>query len=93
MVSPWVGKNLSEVGFKQFSVDTLLNGAPLKFNLDYSKILSKEELVKRQEEEKKAFLNSDGNTANEDYGRYFGYEDGINNYLKLPYNLTIQKNQ
>jgi hypothetical protein len=26
-------------------------------------------------------------------GRYFGYDTGINNYLKLPANLTFQKNQ
>ncbi|WP_161997899.1 hypothetical protein, partial [Escherichia coli] len=26
-------------------------------------------------------------------GRYFGYEEGINNYLKLPFNLTYQRNQ
>lgn len=26
-------------------------------------------------------------------GRYFGYDKGINNYLKLPANLTFQKNQ
>ena len=26
-------------------------------------------------------------------GRYFGYDTGINNYLKLPPNLTFQKNQ
>ena len=30
---------------------------------------------------------------NEDLGRYFGYDDGVNNYLKLPLNLTMQSNQ
>jgi hypothetical protein len=38
-------------------------------------------------------MDSSGKTTNEDLGRYFGYEDGINNYLKLPFNLTYQKNQ
>lgn len=26
-------------------------------------------------------------------GRYFGYENGLNNYLRLAPNLTFQKNQ
>ena len=38
-------------------------------------------------------MSSSGKTKNEDLGRYFGYEDGINNYLKLPANLTYQTNQ
>ena len=38
-------------------------------------------------------LDADGNTKNEDFGRYFGYEKGISNYLKLPLNLTLQLNQ
>jgi hypothetical protein len=38
-------------------------------------------------------MSASGKTTNEDLGRYFGYENGINNYLKLPYNLTMQVNQ
>lgn len=38
-------------------------------------------------------VSQEGNTQNEDFGRYFGYEKGINNYLKLPVNLTLQTNQ
>ena len=38
-------------------------------------------------------MTASGQTQNEDLGRYFGYDTGINNYLKLPANLTFQKNQ
>ena len=38
-------------------------------------------------------LTESWTTTNEDYGRYFGYEKGINNYVKLPWNLTMQLNQ
>ncbi|MFA6090883.1 MAG: hypothetical protein WC774_03855, partial [Candidatus Gracilibacteria bacterium] len=37
--------------------------------------------------------SSSGKSQNEDLGRYFGYDDGVNNYLKLPLNLTMQSNQ
>lgn len=38
-------------------------------------------------------MTGSGKSQNEDMGRYFGYDSGINNYLKLPANLTFQKNQ
>ena len=38
-------------------------------------------------------LSSSWTTSNEDFGRYFGYEKWINNYIKLPWNLTMQINQ
>lgn len=38
-------------------------------------------------------ITSSGQSQNEDLGRYFGYDSGINNYLKLPANLTFQSNQ
>lgn len=93
MLTPWIAKNLAEAKFSTIDVNAILNGNPIGFKVDYTKFLSKEELQKRQEEEQKSFLDANGNTVNEDFGRYFGYEEGINNYIRLPFNLTLQKNQ
>ena len=40
-----------------------------------------------------SMITSSGTSNNEDFSRYFGQEKGLNNYIKLPINLTLQKNQ
>jgi hypothetical protein len=60
--------------------------------MDFNKIGYSEEKKKKEDAEAQATTNS-GTTQNEDLGRYFGYEGGLNNYMKLPANLTFQKNQ
>jgi len=92
-VSPWVIKNLSESGLQGNIVGSILNGKGDTFTVDYTKIYSKEELMKIENESSIEGTSASGKTTNEDLGRYFGYEDGANNYLKLPLNLTMQSNQ
>ncbi|MDD2486829.1 MAG: hypothetical protein PHS92_00455 [Candidatus Gracilibacteria bacterium] len=91
-VSPWLIKNSIE-SYPDINIGSILNGK-IKLNYgDYSKIYSSEELLKINQKNVFQATTSSGKTQNEDLGRYFGYEDGINNYLKLPYNLTMQRNQ
>jgi hypothetical protein len=95
-LSPWVMKHISEVSVAEspMSIGTLVSGASQRFLPDYSLIYDTERL-----EEKKSQalltrgLSESGTTVNADFWRYFGYEQGINNYLKLPYNLSFQVNQ
>jgi len=92
-VSPWVVKNLSEAGLQGNIVGSILNGKGDTLAIDYTKIYSKEELAKIENRSSIEGTSASGKTTNEDLGRYFGYEDGANNYLKLPLNLTMQSNQ
>lgn len=75
------------------SMSALLGGHINSFMPDYTKIMSAEKLDEITEKQRKNSISEDGKTQNEDLGRYLGYEAGINNYLKLPVNLTLQKNQ
>ncbi|MDD3302043.1 MAG: hypothetical protein PHN31_00680 [Candidatus Gracilibacteria bacterium] len=91
---PRLGKNVSESGLSRLSVGTLIGGKSIIYNADYSKIYSSDELKKIQDKiNKRTSLDANGQAANADMGRYFGYEKGINNYLKLPYSLSMQTNQ
>jgi hypothetical protein len=60
---------------------------------NYSAIYSSDEYKQKREEQQSASITNDGKSQNEDFSRYFGQEAGLNNYLKLPANLTFQKNQ
>ena len=71
----------------------LIWGDAKSFAPDFTKILSKEQLDEIAEAGKQNSISKDGKTLNEDLGRYFGYETGLNNFLKLPVNLTLQTNQ
>ena len=55
--------------------------------------MTKEEYKKRADGIKNMSLDENGESKNEDLERYLGYEEGINKYLRLPFNLTFQKNQ
>lgn len=90
---PWFIKNFSELKVPTISIWALLNWQSSTFVADYSKIYTKEELVEINNKNKYEAISSSGKTTNEDLGRYFWYEDWINNYLKLPWNLTFQRNQ
>lgn len=94
-VAPWIGKNLSEtIALKEkISIGSILSGISHPVPADVKSVRTPEEvsaIEKKLEEER---MNESGKTTNEDLGRYFGYEEGINNYLKLPFNLTYQRNQ
>ncbi len=91
-ILPWAGFNIYNA--KEVSIWNLLWGKAEIFNVDYSKIYTKEELEKIENKSSLSLsVSNTGTTTNEDFGRYFGYEEGINNYIKLPWNLTMQVNQ
>ena len=96
-LSPFFAKHITETisADKKISIWSIISWTPDRFVADYTKIMSKEKLeeieLKHKKEQEKERKNS--KTKNEDFWRYFGYEEGINNYIKLPYNLSMQKNQ
>ncbi len=91
---PWLIKNMVEVGsISKLTISGLLSGKSDRIVYDYHTIYSDADLKKIQETIAKSAISADGKSQNEDLGRYFGYENGINNYLKLPLNLTNQSNQ
>lgn len=92
-VSPWLVKNISETGMDGIKISSILNGKGDLFIPDYTQIYTPTELAKIESGDISQAISSSGKSQNEDLGRYFGYEDGANNYLKLPLNLTMQSNQ
>lgn len=97
-LSPWLIKNWLEAKvFTSEQKGTLISGllwwySSAWFN-NYSAIYSSDEYAKKRKEQQSASITNDGKSQNEDFSRYFGQESGLNNYLKLPANLTFQKNQ
>lgn len=93
--SPWIIKNAFEISSAKvpFNIPVLLGGVVDTYPVDYTTIRSKEAIEEITKRTSRTGMSASGTTTNEDLGRYFGYEDGINNYLKLPFNLTYQKNQ
>jgi len=101
-ISPWIIKNTLEVNplqatrntpVQQVILSSILNGSGWVFNADYKKVYSDLELEWLKKEFKGIWMTGSGQSQNEDLWRYFGYDKWINNYLKLPPNLTFQKNQ
>jgi len=93
---PWFGKNIYQVKISdsKLNIWTLLNWHQKSFKPDFTKIYSKKQLVKiKKEWEELSKQTNSWTIRNEDLWRYLGYEKWINNYLKLPWNLTMQKNQ
>ncbi len=93
-LSPWFAKNISETWIKNLTVWSIIWWKANTFIPEYDKIYSKEDL-KLIEEKLKNRTNLDENwqAINADFWRYFWYEKWINNYLKLPFYLSMQKNQ
>lgn len=100
-ISPWIIKNTSEVkpwnthtaSSKDLLMSSVLGGSGAGFQPDFNKIMTPAEYTEKTKAITSNSIDNDGQSRNEDFGRYFGYEEGINNYLKLPINLTFQKNQ
>lgn len=100
-ISPWIIKNTGEVkpwnleniDTKTVAIQSILGWSGAGFPVDFTKIMTPEEYRERSDIIKSTNISSDGQSKNEDFWRYFGYEEGINNYLRLPFNLTFQKNQ
>ncbi len=98
-LTPWFLKNGIEAHVftsqqKWGTIDNLLGGygGSLELN-NYGAIYSAEEYKIKSKALQDARITSDGKSLNEDFSRYFGQESWLNNYLKLPANLTFQKNQ
>lgn len=94
-VSPWIVKNASEAVRlnEPVSIGSLLNGVAYPVPADVKSVRSAEEIAAIDKKIAEESMNESGKTTNEDLGRYFGYDEGVNNYLKLPFNLTYQRNQ
>lgn len=89
-LTPWYMKNYFES--QSISVNGFIGGSGGTTPYNFEQFKSKEEIQAIHDADKNA-VTSSWQTTNEDLGRYFGYDTGINNYLKLPANLTFQKNQ
>ena len=94
-ILPWIWKNIEQVkqADAKITIWSLLWGHTKSFVANYRKIYSKQELEIIENKDTNVWLNSSWTTTNEDWWRYFGYEKWINNYVKLPWNLTMQVNQ
>jgi len=90
-ISPWAINNINQAN--KIWENEMLSWKSEHFIVDYSKIYSKKELDKIEKSTSLRWITDSWTTSNEDFGRYFGYEEGINNYIKLPWNLTMQSNQ
>lgn len=92
VLSPWFLKNIGETPSSQISPKNIITWSIQKFTPDYSTIYSSAELLEKKSV-KWRWITTSGTTTNADFWRYFWYEEGINNYLKLPWNLSFQINQ
>ena len=90
-IAPWWIQNLSSSD--GFWVSQIISWEPQRAEVDYSTIYSQEELELKQQEQEKFSLSATGSTWNEDWGRYLGYQQWVNNWIWLPYNLSMQENQ
>lgn len=90
-VSPWIAKNIASS--ETLSIGSILSGTTDIFPIDYTKIYSQDELDAINTKALQTTMTESWTSSNEDLGRYFWYEKWVNNYLKLPYNLTMQSNQ
>jgi len=93
-LSPWIVKHTWEISksSEPISVKKIITWVSDNFNPNYESIYSREALDE-VEVVYARWITQSWTTTNEDFGRYFWYEKGINNYLKLPWNLTFQVNQ
>lgn len=97
-LTPWFLKNGYESSVftnnqKWSTINSILMGYAWPGYWKYPQVYSTEEYIKKQKGLQSATITNDGKSQNEDFSRYFGQESGLNNYLKLPANLTFQKNQ
>lgn len=92
VLTPWFAKNISEV-FPNVSLWTILSWKTQDFFPDYKKIYNEEELQKIVDSKNIERKKENAITTNEDLLRYFWYEKGILDFVYMPWNLTMQKNQ
>lgn len=91
-LAPWLWKNIVE-SYPNISVWTIISWKANVYKLDNTLIHSKEELEEIKKQKTNESMSAEWTAWNEDLWRYFGYETWVNNYIKLPWNLTMQVNQ
>lgn len=89
---PWFWKNIWE-SYPNLSIFSIIWGKTDEFRVDYKKIHTSEELVQIWQEKSIERKKENSITTNEDFLRYFWYEKGINDFVYMPWNLTMQVNQ
>lgn len=93
-LSPWIAKNLTDTWNSKIEIWNIIWWKAHNYVADYSKIYSSEDLKLIEEKVKgRTTLDENWQASNADLWRYFWYEKWINNYLKLPFNLSMQSNQ
>lgn len=98
-LTPWFIKNWSESNLFtakeswKSTIDSLLVWSSEFWYGSYPELYSNEEYSIKRKIQQATNITNDGKSQNEDMSRYFGQESWLNNYLKLPANLTFQKNQ
>ncbi len=90
---PWIWKNIY-TSYPELSFWKLLSWTQEFYEVNYLNIYNNNQLeVIENNYKNQIWVTSSWVTSNEDFWRYFWYEEWINNYIKLPWNLTMQKNQ
>lgn len=91
-LTPWIWKNIYD-STSNLSISTIISWTNEKFKLVPTKIYSDTEIEEIKKNNFKEKMTSSWAATNEDFWRYFGYGKWINNYVKLPWNLSMQINQ
>ena len=76
-MSPWLVKNTYELRASGTRIDIggLLNGTSKTYTVDYSTFRPEYKEISAKKEAEQAAAAQSGTTLNEDFGRYFGYEE------------------
>lgn len=92
ILTPWFAKNINEA-YPNISIWTILIWKTGDFSPDYSLIYSDDELKKITDSKNSERKKENVITTNEDLLRYFWYEKWILDFVYMPWNLSMQKNQ
>lgn len=94
-ILPWLWKNINQAitSDTKINIWVLLSWKGELLDVNLNNIYTQEELDNISKIEEDKILNNSWAIKNEDLERYIGYEKGINNFVNLPWNLTMQVNQ
>lgn len=91
ILTPWISRNIHSLGTTNLSLNSIISGQSESYIPDYASIRWKEYVDAKNLEA--TSITSSWKTLNEDFWRYFWYENGINNYIKIFWNVSMQVNQ
>jgi len=89
---PWIWKNISE-WYPNLNISTIIWWKTDDFTVDFKTIYSEKEYNSISEEKNNVRKKENSITTNEDLLRYFWYENWILDFVYMPWNLSMQKNQ